>query len=49
MSHGDMASQLSSMLPGLIYHLTPTGQAPEGDLGSAGNLMGILGGLLQKR
>ena len=48
-SHGDAAGQLSSMLPGLINHLTPNGQAPEGGLGNAGDLMGMLGGLLQKR
>ena len=49
MSQGDMASQLSSMLPGLIDKLTPHGQAPAGGLGNSGDLMGMLGGLLQKR
>ncbi|MCY1164006.1 MAG: YidB family protein [Pseudomonadota bacterium] len=48
-SPGDAASQLSSILPGLIDHLTPQGQAPEGGLGNSGDLMGMLGGLLQKR
>jgi uncharacterized protein YidB (DUF937 family) len=49
MSNGDMAGQLSSMLPGLIDKLTPNGSAPAGGLGNAGDLMGMLGGLLQKR
>lgn len=48
MSHGDAAGQLSQILPGLINHLTPNGQAPQGGLGSTGDLMGMLGGLLQK-
>ncbi len=48
MSNGDAASQLSQILPGLINHLTPNGQAPEGGLGNAGDLMGMLGGLLKK-
>ena len=48
-SHGDAAGQLSSLLPGLINHLTPNGQAPANGLGNAGDLMGMLGGLLQKR
>lgn len=45
---GDTANQLSQVLPGLINHLTPHGQAPEGGLGSSGDLMGMLGGLLGK-
>ncbi len=48
MNSGDAAGQLSQILPGLINHLTPNGQAPEGGLGSAGDLMGMLGGLLKK-
>ena len=48
-SHGDAASQLSNILPGLIDKLTPHGEAPAGGLGNAGDLMGMLGGLLQKR
>ena len=48
-SQGDAASQLSDILPGLIDKLTPQGQAPAGGLGNAGDLMGMLGGLLQKR
>ncbi len=43
------AEQLSTLLPGLVDHLTPQGEAPEGGLGNAGDLMGMLGGLLQKR
>lgn len=42
------AGQLSNILPGLIDHLTPHGQAPEGGLGNSGDLMGMLGGLLSK-
>ena len=49
MSQGDAAGQLSSILPGLIDKLTPNGQAPAGGLGNSGDLMGMLGGLLQKR
>lgn len=46
---GEAASQLSSMLPGLINHLTPGGQAPAQGLGNSEDLMDMLGGLLQKR
>ena len=49
MSQSDAAGQLSSILPGLIDKLTPNGQAPAGGLGNSGDLMGMLGGLLQKR
>jgi uncharacterized protein YidB (DUF937 family) len=45
----DAASQLSQMLPGLINHLTPEGQAPAQGLGNGEDLMGMLGGLLQQR
>ena len=48
-SHGEAAGSLASMLPGLIDKLTPHGEAPAGGLGNAGDLMGMLGGLLQKR
>jgi uncharacterized protein YidB (DUF937 family) len=48
MNSGDAAGQLSQILPGLINGLTPNGQAPEGGLGNAGDLMGMLGGLLKK-
>lgn len=43
---GELAGQLSSMLPGLVDKLTPNGQAPAG-LGNGGDLMGMLGGLLK--
>lgn len=43
MSHGDVAGQLSQMLPEVINHLTPNGQAPQGGLG---DVAGILGSLL---
>lgn len=45
----EAASQLSQVLPGLINHLTPEGQAPAQGLGNSGDLMGMLGGLLQRR
>ncbi len=45
---GEAASQLSQVLPGLIDQLTPHGQAPAGGVGNAADLMGVLGGLLQK-
>ena len=48
-SQGDAAGQLSDILPDLIYRLTPQGQAPAAGLGNADDLMGMLGGLLQKR
>ena len=43
-----LSGQLSAMLPGLIDKLTPHGTAPAGGLGNTGDLMGMLGGLLQK-
>ena len=48
-SHSEAAEQLSQMLPNIINHLTPGGQAPAQGLGNSGDLMGMLGGLLQKR
>ena len=45
----EAAGQLSRVLPGLINHLTPEGQAPAEGLGNSGDLMGMLGGLLQGR
>ncbi len=48
LSHGDAAGQLAQMLPQIINHVTPNGQAPAGGLGSAGDIMGMLGGLLGK-
>lgn len=49
MNQGDAAGSLASMLPGLIDKLTPNGAAPAGGLGNSGDLMGMLGGLLQRR
>lgn len=43
------ASQLSNLLPGIIDHLTPQGQVPGGGVGNAGDLMGMLSGLLARR
>ena len=43
------AGQLSEVLPKVIDHLTPDGQVPAGGLGNNGDLMGMLGGLLQRR
>ena len=48
-SQDDAATRLSGILPGLIDKLTPQGQAPAGGLGTTGDLMGMLTGLLQKR
>ena len=48
-SHGEAAEQLSQMLPGIINHLTPGGEAPAQGLGNSGDLMGMLGGLLKGR
>lgn len=48
-SHGEAAGQLAQLLPEIINHLTPDGQAPEGGLGGSGDLMGMLGGLLKAR
>ena len=48
-SQNEAAGQLSNILPGLIDKLTPNGSVPHGGLGNAGDLMGMLGGLLQKR
>ena len=45
----EAAGQLSQVLPSLINHLTPEGQAPAAGLGNSGDLMGMLGGLLQGR
>jgi uncharacterized protein YidB (DUF937 family) len=46
---GDALGQLSTMLPGLVDKLTPSGQAPAGGLGNMGDLAGMLGGLLAKK
>jgi uncharacterized protein YidB (DUF937 family) len=39
---------LSQALPGIIDQLTPNGHAPEGGLGGAADLMGMLGKMMQK-
>lgn len=43
------SGQLADLLPGLVDKLTPQGVAPENGLGDAGDLMGMLGGLLQQK
>ena len=43
---GEAAGGLAQMLPQLINHLTPDGQAPAGGLGNSADLMGQLGSLL---
>lgn len=45
---GAAAGQLAQVLPGLVDHLSPQGQAPQGGFGSSNDLFGMLGGLLQK-
>ncbi len=47
LNSGDVAGQLANVLPGLVNHLTPEGQAPAGGLGNTGDLMGMLGSLLK--
>jgi uncharacterized protein YidB (DUF937 family) len=42
----EVAGGLAQVLPQLINHLTPDGQAPAGGLGDSADLMGQLGGLL---
>ena len=45
----DQASgQLAELLTGLVDKLTPQGVAPENGIGDAGELLGMLGNLLQK-
>ena len=52
MGHGDVAAQLSQILPHVVDKLTPGGQvpapAPDGGLGGLGDLGNLLGGLLKK-
>ena len=48
MEPGAAAGQLSQLLPGIVDKLTPQGQMPQGGLGNANDLMGMLGGLLGK-
>ena len=44
----EAASQLAHVLPGVVDHLTPQGEAPQAGLGDSGDIFGMLGGLLQK-
>jgi uncharacterized protein YidB (DUF937 family) len=46
---GDAGGILAQVLPELINHMTPDGQAPATGLGNAGDLMGMLGGLLNRK
>ena len=48
MSQGDAGSQLSNILPSMIVKPILNGHIPAGGLGSAGDLMDVLGKLLQK-
>ena len=48
MAPGAAAGQLAQVLPGLVDHLSPQGDAPQGGFGNAGDLLGMLGGLLRK-
>lgn len=48
MSPEDAASQISTVLPGLVDKLTPNGELPQGGV-DTGDLMGMLGGLLKGR
>ena len=45
---GAAAGQLAQVLPGLVDQLSPKGEAPQGGFGNASDLLGMLGGLLQK-
>ncbi len=49
MNPSDAAGQLAQVLPGLIDKLTPQGAAAESGFGNAGDLMGMLGKLMQQR
>ena len=42
LSHGEAASQLSQLLPQVVDQLTPQGHAPEGGLGSIGDIGELL-------
>jgi uncharacterized protein YidB (DUF937 family) len=51
LNHGDVAGQLSQMLPQLVDKLTPNGQLPPagaGGPGGLGDLAGMLGGLFNR-
>ena len=42
LSHGDVAGQLSQILPQVVDRLTPHGQAPSGGLGGIGDILAQL-------
>lgn len=44
-----LSSQLSQFLPGVVDQLTPQGSLPAAGAGNAGDLLGLLGGLLPQR
>jgi uncharacterized protein YidB (DUF937 family) len=46
---GEAGGILAQVLPELINHMTPNGQAPAGGLGNMGDLAGMLGSLLNKK
>lgn len=52
MPQGDVAGQLSQILPQLVDRLTPNGQLPAGgglgDVGGLGDLGGLLGSLMKR-
>lgn len=49
MGHGDLAGQLSQMLPQVVDKLTPQGQLPHGnDLSALGDIGGLLSGFLKR-
>ena len=48
LNSGEVAGQLSQLLPLLVNQLTPQGQAPAQGLGNSSDLMGMLGGLLRR-
>ncbi len=45
LSHGDVAAQLSQLLPQVVDKITPQGQLPQGGLGSLGDIGSLLGAL----
>jgi uncharacterized protein YidB (DUF937 family) len=49
LGHGEVAGQLSQMLPQVVDKLTPHGQVPQGnDLSALGDIGGLLGGLMHR-